>query len=144
MKLNLSAICSDISYLPLKGNQTFFIGSIDKAVFSYRKIFILDKKQMKMFTFDQNGTLLHQLDRQGRGPGEYNYIYDFLVDTVNKNIELLDIGNHRIIVNDLNFCFIKEREKPELFGIFSKISSNKYLFFANNFINRKFYPQNGS
>ena len=143
-KIKLSSICPGLEYTYLESNELNLIASVDKTIYTQGKFYFLDKKLMKMFIYSKNGKLLSSMDKKGRGPGEYNYLNDFLVDTINQTIELLDDGNQKIIKTDLNFNYINERKKPGYLSIFAKLDSNIYIYFAQNYINPKLFKENES
>jgi hypothetical protein len=67
------------------------IGEINSMQVFDNYIFILDiDKAKKLFMFDKNGKYLRQIGRLGQGPGEYLYISDFCLDTINREIYILD------------------------------------------------------
>jgi hypothetical protein len=46
--------------------------------------------------FDKNGKYLRQIGSLGQGPGEYIYITDFCLDTINHEIYILDSPKHML------------------------------------------------
>lgn len=114
IKLNLSKVksikrvselFSDISLVKLETSPTVQIGEIIKIFVNASYIYISDGKSV--YQFDVNGNYLNQLNSQGKGPGEYTSIYDFVVDQDN-TIEVLNTGQQRVIRFDRNFKFIDE------------------------------------
>ena len=73
----LSSVCEEIVYIPLeKGDK--IIGTIMNVKYSAGKYAIQSGSMISVF--DSEGHLDFILDRQGRGPGEYDYAstYDFI------------------------------------------------------------------
>lgn len=137
--LILSDFCSKVSYRRLQTDNLNPIGTIDKIILHRDRIYILDSKTKKIFVFNQNGNFLTQINKFGRGPGEYSNISDFLIDSINDNIELWDNGNKKIIKMDREGNFLNENPFSLYVDKFCKLSSNSYLFYACNYLNPDFF-----
>ncbi|HCY41748.1 MAG TPA: hypothetical protein DHV48_10390 [Prolixibacteraceae bacterium] len=129
-------LVSDKRFLPLESKKINKISSINKITFFNNKILILDKQQNKILLFDSNGKYLSQINYEGKGPNEYLYLSDFIVNKEDNSIELLDRGNRKIlklndsnlVTNELKFSFYCDR--------FLKTKKGEYLFFTNNQTNK--------
>lgn len=135
-KINISEIFSDVSYVKLESNIHSTIGSIGKMIVHDNKFYILDIKTSKILVFDLNGKYIFQISKQGRGPGEYLDVEDFLVDSVSNKIEILDDGNQKILIYDKIGNYLNERKHTFWADQFSKLSENAYLIFFNNYPNQ--------
>lgn len=137
-RIQLSNIFKSVSYVILESNQQNIVGTIDKMIIHNNYLYIQDSKTLKIFTFDQDGKFIFQIKKNGRGPGEYLNLEDFLVDSISNKIEILDNGNQKIITYDNKGNFINERKLPYYTEQFCKLSQNRYLFFFNNYPNGPF------
>lgn len=84
---SLSDFALDIEYIPLETNERSLIGSLNKVVVNNNIIYIKDNN--KILSFNEKGEFLCKLDKQGRGPEEFNYLTDFDVSSDNKTLIIL-------------------------------------------------------
>lgn len=138
-KFSISELFSEIQYIKLETNNQNSIAIIDKMLIHNNRIFIFDSQTMKISIFSRNGSFINQNNNIGRGPGEFQYISDFLVDPISNSIELLDNGNRKIIKLDQNGKFIKERPFTFYAQNFCKIGVNEYAFLIDNYPNPTLY-----
>ena len=82
-ELSISEIAGDIQYIPLATDS--LLANIMKVIYSEGVYFVKDNKS-KFLRFDENGRLLNQIGRRGKGPGEYLYVSDFVIHPVTRNI----------------------------------------------------------
>ncbi|MFT3737655.1 MAG: 6-bladed beta-propeller [Breznakibacter sp.] len=85
-----SDIFDSLTIYPLETNDSSLITEIDKVIFSDGQIFILDKRQLSVVTFDSFGKFVSRLRKIGRGPDEYVGIEDFTFDSRKGNLILLN------------------------------------------------------
>ncbi len=132
--INLSKIANGIKYVKLGTSSKSLICSPFRAIFFDKKIFILDDKTRSLVVFNQYGNPICNIDKTGRGPKEVAYIRDFTIDRINKIIEILDIGNKKLIKFDFNGKLISEEKFTDSYlgYYFGKLNNGKYLFFNNN------------
>lgn len=91
--LELNRVFSLNRYIPLETNIESAITMIDKIIIHDSIIYVLDRfHSKKLAAFDMKGKFLFQVSKQGRGPGEYGYIFDFTIK--NNIIYLLDDRSH--------------------------------------------------
>lgn len=138
--LLLSEFISDINYLPLESTNSIFIGNIKKVIFNSDNIFILDSEVNKILIFSNTGKFINQIIQTGRGPGECMHIVDFIFDSSNKTIEVLDDGNRKVAKFDLSGNLQNEISLP-LSSIvnFDKFNDNLYIFNTCNSPNNNFF-----
>jgi hypothetical protein len=87
----MSSIFRKAKAIRLEETDYAVIGEINNMQVFDNYIFILDiDKAKKLFMFDKNGKYLRQIGSLGQGPGEYVYITDFCLDTINREIYVLD------------------------------------------------------
>ena len=100
-------IFSDVKVVELETNPLSFIARIDKVIFYSSKYFILDGKSQQLLWFDDRGRFVNKISAKGRGPGEYNHIIDFTIDSKNELIVLLDPAVQRIHFFSFEGSFIR-------------------------------------
>ncbi len=115
---NLSDIVADVEYIQLQLPKGEYIGEIQKVIFNESSIVVLDiipgGGSYKIFCFDQSGKFRFVIDKQGRGPEEYQLIYDFDVCDEFIVISAYD----KLMYYDLHSgAYIKQFDKPDFFSI---------------------------
>ena len=76
----ISDLADSVYFRCLKMPSDMFFSEIRKIIIKESRIYILDISQVgqaKIFCFDISGDFQYVIDKQGKGPGEYTYIYDF-------------------------------------------------------------------
>jgi hypothetical protein len=96
VKISLSVLADSIQYVPLETTTEALIGSIDKVKKNDSCYFLLDKKAKVIWCYSLTGKYLHQIDKRGRGEGEYLSMYDFDYDARNGQIGVLDRDGRKI------------------------------------------------
>ena len=99
---NLSDIASDIDYIPLETDSNSLIRYIYDLKTSEKYFYV--KSLSEIICFDKQGSYLFKLNKQGRGPEEYNYIYDFDVSPKN-NLLVINTSKKILIYNQSNKGF---------------------------------------
>jgi len=84
---NLSEIATNVEYIPLQTTENSLIRFINDIKTFGDNIYILSSSQV--LCFDKEGNYLYNLDKQGRGPEEYTYIYDWDISPENKILIIL-------------------------------------------------------
>jgi hypothetical protein len=102
---NISEIFTDISLVKLETTPSSLIGEINKIFVTSNEIYISDG--LSIYIFDLNGNFKKRLHKNGKGPGEYTGISDFLIDN-NRSIEILNSGLQKVIRFDSSFNFVDE------------------------------------
>ncbi len=92
-------------------SHDYMISSADKIVIKDSIIYILDRSQRKIVSFDMNGRPLSFLARRGRGPLEYLQISDFDVDD-NGSIFVLDGQKDKVFEYDKTGSLVFSSEIP--------------------------------
>ncbi|MCX6227062.1 MAG: 6-bladed beta-propeller, partial [Bacteroidia bacterium] len=87
---NVSDYLEVVKLIPLETTKECLIGEIDKVVQFRNNIYVVDSRTYNLLWFDSSGKFLGQIGQRGKGPGEYIEMHDFLVDTINELIYLLD------------------------------------------------------
>lgn len=133
-KVSIFDIFSKIETIPLETNDECLIGSIDKLILYDSMYYLLDTKQNCVFIFSQDGKFIQNMKRVGRGPGEYLYVYDFVINEYNNTIELLDCFGKLVIFN-LNGSHKESINLPHPPAAYHKLmllNQDTILFFTNS------------
>jgi hypothetical protein len=100
-------IATNVDYIPLQTTKNSLVKTITKIVTCDNKIYIRNGLD-DILCFDKEGIFLFNLNKSGRGPGEYSYITDFDISSDNKILLVLSSG--RILVfnkTGTDFIFTK-------------------------------------
>ena len=109
----LSTYFNSVQAIILETKDECLIGRINELQVFDGYIYVLDSRIAKsLFVFDMNGHFIRKIGGLGNGPGEYNSLEDFTLDTENGFIFLLDFGK-RVHKYHLNGTFI-QTITPEL------------------------------
>ena len=75
---SVSELIKNKSYLKLNTPDSLYFAGITKVLFSNNEIVVLDKSPDldRIFCFSRDGNFKYLIDRPGRGPGEFENIYD--------------------------------------------------------------------
>ena len=133
--LDLTDKITNVKYIPLETTRESVIGEISKVILHKGNFYIMDDNITKtVFVFDGNGKFITKICRRGRGPGEYNDLWDFDIDTENDQI-LLYCGPRKMIRTTLAGELVSEH-RASFYGHSIASMPNKgyaaYLYFSNN------------
>ncbi len=118
--IKVSDIATAIEYIPLQTNEGALIKTITKIVACDNKIYIRNRYD-DILCFSKEGNFLYNLNKIGRGPGEYTFIRDFDISSDNKTLVVLSSGNIIVFNNTgAEFVFNKSINLKQPFP--SKIS----------------------
>ena len=112
---HLDSVFSDIAFIPLETKDECLISSIFMIKIADSLIYINNNRQ-QLLVFGMDGKFKYQIGDQGKGPGEFLEINDFIIDK--NNIELLDFKKiltysltgehlntkHFDLLNDTAYC----------------------------------------
>jgi hypothetical protein len=100
--LNLSDIAADVKYVQLESSVTeSLIGRIGKIAYFNHRYFIYDHQTNRILAFSEEGKYLFQIDRIGKGPGEYLQIADFTILPADSSICIVDNDALKFIKYDM-------------------------------------------
>ncbi len=96
-------------------NDSIYINDISSFdIDKNGNIYLLDKKQSKVFKYDDRGNYLLSFGGLGSGPGEF-IIRDYVVNMVciNDRVHILMPGNKRFLIFNSDGTFIEKRDLPK-------------------------------
>ncbi|MDR1339069.1 MAG: 6-bladed beta-propeller [Prevotellaceae bacterium] len=108
-KISMEKLFDKIEIIPLETTDQSLIRSISQYNYWDGKHYILDASQYILFIFDDDGHYIDRIARVGQGPGEYKYIYDFVLNPDNGQIEMLSPFKY-IYCYDFSGNFIKRHD----------------------------------
>lgn len=101
----LSNLGKSLEYIPLQTDSNCLIHTISALQVFDSLIFVGDY-HLGLYVFDRRGKFIRKIGSQGRGPGEYNRLYDLAVDFKNHEVTILD--GLKIFVYDFNGEFKRD------------------------------------
>ena len=119
-------VVKNYSFIALETTDEGIIGQIDRLCMDSTFLFILDRKYNAVFSFDNKGRFLRRIGSKGRGPKEYISADRITVDTVRKELCVVDRDGWKI----LYYSYMGEhlRSIPMYFII------SDFEFFGDGFI----------
>lgn len=132
---------SDMKIIKLENSDSCLLANIRKIEFEDSLIFILDDVFKGIYIFSLDGELIKKFSKEGRGPGEYLSIDDFIIDKDANTLEFFDRMDMSIYKYRFdNFEFIHKIDIPLNFGFKFAKKGDMYFFQTNearNKINKK-------
>jgi len=135
----MSDLFSIEGYVPLETNERSVFGKITKLIVHDQHYFIWDEITNSILCFDGEGKFEFDINNEGEGPGEYQFINDFSIDE--NKIFIHDSQLKKILIFDLKGNFITESPIEILFNVFEALE-DKYLFFTGFSLNEAYSNQN--
>jgi len=89
-----------------ESDNLVFYQLIDIATDSENNIYVLDRKEKRIYLFDEKGKFIKTMGRGGAGPGEFSGPKSIYIDS-KKLIYVLDSGNNRVEIFRPEGSFIK-------------------------------------
>ena len=131
--MKISDITSGMKVVKLETSEDVLLSNIHDIKIFDGSIYVLDVISKAIYVFDFEGNLIKKLQKEGRGPGEYLSINDFLIDTTHGQLEIFDKLNMNINIYDLdNFNFKESISLPFTFAFTFHKKDEVYYFQTNN------------
>ena len=99
---NINKHVTNIRYVPLETNENCYLADVRKVVINADFILVSDSEG-NLFQFTSSGQFIRRIGSLGKGPGEYTYMTDFVVDNSFKNIYINTLGFLYTYDTDGNF-----------------------------------------
>lgn len=136
--VEISSFTAGMETIKLETDKQCLIGYFGPVRIDSKNIYIMDMLYRGIHVFRRSdGKYVQGFKMHGRGHGEYIDISDFVVDSRNNTLEILDGGTKRLLFYDLEtFEYLSEIKLPLLAGKFEKSSSEGiYYFDTRHFTN---------
>ena len=122
-----------IELIPLETSPDVLLAGVSKLVVHDDRYYTLDRSQDIIHVFDEKGNFIFKIDKKGQGPGEYNFIEDFIFNPFSGNLELFEAYG-AVYIFDLSGNFI-EKKRIEYDGFrvahnIAAIDKNTHVFYV--------------
>ena len=121
---------SKMELIPLETTDSCLLMRVDKIVAFENRLYVFDGQRPALYEFDEEGRFVRQISRKGNGPGEYQLVYDFMIDRDRRSIYLLSpygfVGRY-----GLDGSFIRQDRlptKPNYYAVSSLDTENLVLW----------------
>jgi hypothetical protein len=115
--------------VPLETTEYSYISEIKKIAINNFGIFILDNNK-RILHFTENGNFIKHFSQIGKGPGEWNEIFDFEVNPFDSTIIIR--SQHKELIYTTKGSFVKESHTDLLALEFYTISKDLTAFYYNS------------
>lgn len=125
---------SKIEITPLESSEEALIEDVGGFTYHAGKLHILDRRQRKVFIFDDEGKLLNVINKHGNGPGEYSDLSDFRFNPFTGDLELLSPMIGILRYDSLGQNFKEKIPLPSTVSAahkFVALNKNTYLYFCD-------------
>jgi len=130
-------ILRNISLTPLQTSPDCMIGEQFRVLESDQDYFIMDEVSKLISRFDADGRFLNIIGKKGKGPGEYNEMYEAIVS--DQGVELLTgFPTTELTYYTKEGSFIERKKFMEFFSLSFIIhpKSNDYLFYGSGYAHK--------
>ena len=117
---------AQISLVPLETTEQALIRDIDVVSMAGDTLFLLDRRQLKVFIYLTNGKLVNVIQDIGNGPKEYSRIVD--IDVHNGALAVLCDAPTKIMYYTSDGEFVKEQRLTDYWGAFASLEENFCLY----------------
>ncbi len=87
--LPMESIFESVEAITLDSKDVPLIGEVGKSILQNDLLYIQDKLNHTILTFDMKGNFIRILDKKGKGPGEYFEINDFEINEFDNTIDVM-------------------------------------------------------
>lgn len=112
----------------LETNQHSVIRNIDRVFIHDNQIVILDASQGNVLVYDLEGNYIRNIQRLGKGPGEYLQVVDMFIDETRNEMLLLCGRPYKILHLSFEGEFIRSTPIRRLYREFAMDSQNTYAY----------------
>jgi hypothetical protein len=132
-QVSFGDIFSEIDVIPLETTeQSVFNYPFDKFFVSEDKhYYILDSRSKSIFIFDENGTFLEKINKQGQGPGEYTDVKDFNPNRFTDNLEITSAWGQLFVYDSTGKSYIEKFKVKEIIHYAFNLTKDIDVFFTN-------------
>jgi hypothetical protein len=101
-----------------------------------RNIFVCDAADQRIKVFDESGVFKRAFGGKGKGPGEFGGIANMIILPEGRLL-VLDYGNRRTSIFDVNGTFLKSWKWQNSYHIFVYLASDSYFAADNTIYGKK-------
>lgn len=130
--INATDLFEEMVVVKLETKEDVIISEIMDFLIYNERIVVLDYLRSSLFIFNTEGKFLDKVHSQGKGPGEYLGISDFLIDKKNETIEILDHSSRKIHIFDFETLSYQKSIHYSLQNVSSFAKSNGHYYFQTN------------
>jgi len=129
-KASLFDYFSHIELIPLETNDSVLIASIYQFIHYQGRYYVCDRRQFRIFVFDDTGKSVLQIKKRGQGPGEYIDMGAIFLNPFTNNIDILDLT--AIHSYDLSGKYVKTVHlDPSIIPLnFIALNEKTYIFWS--------------
>ncbi len=131
--INISEIASDVDYTPLQTTDSSLVGA--GSTFKVKGNYFYIGTMFNVLCFDKSGKYLFKLDKNGRGPGEYEYLMDFEINQDNTILLIKSLSKVLLYKQtEIGFVFMNQFSLPTTPSkiTFIRESNNLMLQYSND------------
>ena len=124
-----------VELIPLETNKDVLIGGkMSKVIYHQNRYYTLDVQQYIIHVFDDAGKFIFKIDKRGRGPGEYPFLDDMIINPFTGNLDLLCaygfVYNYDLLGNYIKTERVSNSELQAVHR-FIAISDKIYVFYGH-------------
>ncbi|MFA6483411.1 MAG: 6-bladed beta-propeller [Bacteroidales bacterium] len=137
IEIRANDLQKEITLIPLETLSTCMIGAQYMFLDGYPDYYILDQEAKQVFRFGSDGNFLNTIGKRGKGPGEYNDLYDGIVTKA--GVELLTgFPKTEVSYFAKDGSFIKNKRFLEYASLsfIMEPTSDYYKFYGSGFANK--------
>lgn len=112
--------------IPLETTDSSVMGDIMKVISAKDRIFVAPWNGKGIFVFNREGKYLNRIDREGRGPGEYLKISDFMVEEDPEEI-VVYAREGKLNFYDWNGNFLRETKQNSFIGGIERLPDGGFV-----------------
>jgi hypothetical protein len=129
----LSDFAEDITYIRL--DSSFIIPHVMSLDIFEDTMIVCTRPDCQLLAYDKTGRLLNKIGRQGHGPGEYQYPWEFSIDKKNRRVYILSKVRNQVLIYNIDGRFIRDIPVGQFSADFDDIEYRDkkiYLFEGNH------------
>jgi hypothetical protein len=104
----LSQIATGVTYVPLETTNDFLIGEKNVHVKPCGEYLFVSEHGKPVGVFDRNGKFIRKIGNIGKGPGEYNFDFNFWPEESSRQIFLWNADKRTIMAFSFEGAFVKD------------------------------------
>ena len=123
---------ADVEYIPLESSDSTLLG-LSYMYFSDKYVVTSDVSSGgNIYFFDHSGKLLWKFNRRGPGPGEFSYLFLWIVDFEQEECYVDDMNKHEILIYSFKGDYKRSIPMDGFMGVdIGKATIEDYVFFTN-------------